>query len=118
MKQLTGTSKNYTDTDFPPNAKSLGEHHDSRGRKIVWKRISDITKNCVFFQSIDPNDIMQGNLGDCYFLSSISALAEVPDRIRKMFGSTEINPNGFYMVHVNLSGICREVVVDDYFPVF
>lgn len=60
---------------------------------------------------------MQGNLGDCYFLSSIAALAEVPDRIRKMFGKTDINPNGFYMVHVNLNGICREVIVDDYFPV-
>jgi hypothetical protein len=61
---------------------------------------------------------MQGNLGDCYFLSSIAALAEVPDRIRKIFGSTEMNPNGFYMAHINVSGICREVVVDDYFPVY
>ena len=30
---------------------------------------------------IEPNDIQQGNAGDCYFLAAISSLAEVPIRI-------------------------------------
>lgn len=37
------------------------------------------------FHNIDPNDILQGNLGDCYFLSSLSAMAEFPKRIEKLF---------------------------------
>jgi hypothetical protein len=28
-----------------------------------------------------PNDIQQGNIGDCYFLSSIAALADDEERI-------------------------------------
>lgn len=34
---------------------------------------------------IEPNDIKQGLLGDCYFLAGLSALAEVPERIRELF---------------------------------
>lgn len=41
----------------------------------------------VFYDSIDPSDIRQGLLGDCYFLSCLSVLAENPSRIKKLFVS-------------------------------
>jgi hypothetical protein len=37
------------------------------------------------FKTIDVDDIQQGSLGDCYILACISALAQEPRRIRKMF---------------------------------
>lgn len=41
---------------------------------------------------IHPSDITQGNLGDCYFLSALAAIARYdPDAIRKMIRP---NPNG------------------------
>lgn len=39
----------------------------------------------LFEGEIEPNDIKQGHLGDCYFLTSLSSLAEWPDRIRRLF---------------------------------
>ncbi len=33
-------------------------------------------KISVFKDSISPNNILQGGLGDCYFLGSLSAFAE------------------------------------------
>ena len=42
---------------------------------------------CLFDGGITPSDIKQGELGDCYFLSALSVLAEVPDRISKLFNT-------------------------------
>lgn len=43
-------------------------------------------KNPKLFQGkIEPNDIKQGDVGDCYFMAGLAALAENPQRIVKLF---------------------------------
>ena len=49
-------------------------------------------------EGVSPNDIKQGELGDCYFLSSVSVIAENPERIKKMFLVTEPNDQCVYAV--------------------
>lgn len=84
----------------------------------VWKRIPDVISNPHFVSGkIEPGDILQGSIGDCYFLSAISALAENDFRIKNLFPNLEINPHGIYMVRILYHGVLREVVVDDYIPV-
>lgn len=66
---------------------------------------------------IEPSDILQGSIGDYYFLSAISALAEYDFRIKNIFADLKINPQGIYMARILYQGAIREVVVDDYIPV-
>jgi hypothetical protein len=48
----------------------------------MWMRIRERYPNATLFGTkIQPNDIRQGELGDCYFLSAIAAFAEWPSRI-------------------------------------
>ena len=74
----------FTDKEFPPNDKSL--EFEIQGRKISWERAPIVVPDCVMVEDhITPSDIQQGNIGDCYFLSSIAALAEVEERISTIF---------------------------------
>ena len=71
----------WTDPVFPPVFSSLAKEDRnvddmSKFRKIEWKRISDIFTNPVMFdEGIDPGDVSQGQLGDCYFLAVLSSMA-------------------------------------------
>jgi hypothetical protein len=58
------------------------DKHTQRWEKLVWKRPSEVYgKDFRIFSNISPTDIKQGSCADCYFLSSISSLAEFPERI-------------------------------------
>jgi calpain-15 len=55
---------------------------------MTWKKARNVWAGSdISVATPEPWDIEQGELGDCYFLGSISALAEVPARIQKVFAS-------------------------------
>jgi calpain-15 len=63
-------------------------HTNRRWATYEWRRPSEIygpRGYSLYQDEIDPNDIKQGNCGDCYFLSSLASLAEEPKRIAKIF---------------------------------
>ena len=86
--------------------------------EYVWKRPKDVYGEGEFtlFNQINVDDIKQGKLGDCYFLSALSALAEYPDKIKSIFETKELNNAGIYSVIFYITGEKRVVTVDDYFP--
>lgn len=116
--------KNYVDQKFPPQFHSIwgfGEtnSYDKRNlQKLVWERPKAIFRNGykVFQDHVEPSDIVQGMLGDCYFLSAISAIAENENRIKRIFLQRQVTKSGAYCVALCLNGMWEEVVVDDYFP--
>lgn len=83
-----------------------------------WKRASEIYNPVyVFEDGVEPNDINQGQLGDCYYLAALSSLAEFPDRVQNMFVTKTINKAGIYMVNIFVNGQETPVIVDDHLPV-
>lgn len=72
----------------------------------------------IFDNKIEPADIAQGALGDCYFLSALSVLAEKPNRIRKLFVDENVNDHGVYGVWITKNGMRHQIVMDDYIPVY
>ena len=67
--------------------------------------------------SISPDDINQGSLGDCYFLAVLSSLAEFPKRVHELFETDEVNTVGIYEVKFYINGRRTSVIIDDYLPV-
>ena len=118
------TGEKFLDSEFPANAQSLIENWRAADaekqwswKKIVWKDIDEIYPQPIkVFNDITPGDILQGSLGDCYFLSTLSAMAEFPQRIQKLFETSEYEPSGCYKVKIMDMGVWKEYVLDDYFP--
>jgi calpain-15 len=85
---LQATGEQFTDLDFPADAKSLGKLSGVDPAKTRWLRVGQLLKAPVFVSdSIRPDDILQGSLGDCYFLSAMASLAEQDYRIKNIFAS-------------------------------
>ena len=71
----------------------------------------------IFPDQIDSSDILQGEIGDCYFVTCLVALAAKPDRIKKLFKTTIPNKSGCYVLNFCINGTWQDVVVDDFIPI-
>jgi calpain-15 len=93
----------------------------SHSKNDSWHKISDggyFRDNYSLFGSeyIRPEDIRQGEIGNCWYLSSITALAEYPGRIESTFLNKELSAAGVYGVQMYALGVPVTVMVDDYLP--
>eukprot|EP00397_Hematodinium_sp_SG-2012_P009950 GEMP01010050.1.p1 GENE.GEMP01010050.1~~GEMP01010050.1.p1 ORF type:complete len:722 (+),score=193.44 GEMP01010050.1:59-2224(+) len=125
----------FVDTEFPPNATSIGqvqeENPSSRLRiskekkdAIKWIRLPELVRltypgaeTVLFDDCIEPNDLTQGQVGDCWLLASIAGLAEFPSAVKNLFVD-EYNSEGKYAI--NLYDLATDkwecVVIDDSVP--
>eukprot|EP01107_Rhizomastix_libera_P015849 TRINITY_DN6229_c0_g1_i1.p1 TRINITY_DN6229_c0_g1~~TRINITY_DN6229_c0_g1_i1.p1 ORF type:complete len:679 (+),score=229.91 TRINITY_DN6229_c0_g1_i1:20-2056(+) len=121
----------WVDPDFPHENRSVGKPVSGG---VVWRRAAELGIDALFSSSsapaadsqkttlegdlnaIRPNDIIQGGLGDCYFLSSLSCIAEFPQRIATMFRKNKENKWGVYCVTIHIDGEETDIIVDDAFP--
>lgn len=112
----------FNDLEFPPNEKSIlgfknTPSYEGRIENLSWRRSNEyFSENAVVSDSMSPSDIYQGQLGDCYFLAAISALAEHPKRIQRLFLTKKNHGNGLFAVAMCINGVWEEVLVDDYAP--
>ena len=72
----------------------------------MWKRPHEVYTdgNIVVYDEPGPSDVKQGRCGDCYFLASVSAIAEKPGRIKNIFLTHEVNEAGCYAVTMFING--------------
>jgi hypothetical protein len=87
--------------------------------KFEWRRVSEIYENPqIFSEGVDPNDIKQGALGDCYFLAVLSSMAEHTEKIEDLFYTNKINDSGCYLVTFYINGVETPIIIDDYLPCY
>lgn len=116
----------FTDSAFPPNESSLGRV-DSGTQNVKWIRIQDLVvpngkdkgqQVNRLFDGIEPSDICQGALGDCWLLAAFAALTEKPFLIQNAFVTRSFNPRGKYIIRLFDTGEkkFKNIEVDDYVP--
>ena len=90
---------------------------------VRWTRAYDaFGDNYRLFgtEGITPYDVIQGAIGDCWFMSAASAMAEVPGRMEAIFlnksEDDRLNKAGVYAVNFYTLGVPHTVVIDDHLP--
>ena len=126
----------FTDSYFPAEFKSLIPLDEEKNiiipkdvnmeeisdwKDIKWARAEEIFKSLdfqVFIDNIEPNDILQGNIGNCYFLAAIASLADYgAELVTSRFLFHNRSNESCYGIYMRLAGIWKLVLLDDYFPV-
>lgn len=127
-------NNNFSDMLFPPNSISIYNdinetEFKKKYKQYSWIRLRDLDEfkklNILKFpedysndKDIICNDVIQGDLGDCYLLSSLSAISEYPKRILNIIDNESSLEKGYFIINTYLNGILKKVVIDDYFPCF
>jgi hypothetical protein len=74
----------------------------------------------LFRGGIDPLDICQGALGDCWLLAALATFAEVDNgrALQKLFLTKEKDPRGKYTIRLfdGMQGKWRDITIDDKVP--
>ena len=127
----------YTDPLFPPNKNSLlGLDSDNKPidpvayndipkninpEEIIFSRASEIFKEKkykLFSGLIEIDDVIQGEISDCYFLSSVTNLCKFPELILNLFKIKNVNEEGYYEIIFYIDGIKQIVIIDDFLPIY
>ncbi len=99
-----------SDQETPPN-------------RIQWLRPDQIVPEewaenvrtpWAVFRDPKPNDVLQGSLGDCWFITALSVLAEEPKYLMRVLITQQFNHEGIYCVRLCKGKLHREISNRDY----
>ena len=134
QKIISENSSSWIDPLFKPEKNSLCPCNSQGGwifpdkvtksdvqgwNNYIWLRPEEIydTKNYeIFHEGASVDDIIQGSLGDCYFLSVIGSLCNNIKLIEKLFYSLKKSKNNQYGINFYINGKWKLILIDDYFP--
>jgi hypothetical protein len=129
-------SNNFIDFEFPANKDSVFNSNkpfkfselflmqlNGFNSIIKWLRPHEIKVKqedrdyaLTLFADPNPDDVVQGGVGSCWFISSIASLAERPELLMNTTWPKIYNPSGFHQVRLCIRGRWIVVNIDDYLP--
>jgi len=116
----------WTDHTFPANESSIGLQKSRELGRIEWRRAGDLSdRPHLVTNGVGRHDVVQGKLGNCWFVAASSVLAGVPklwERVVPDSKDQDWDPNlpdrysGVFRFHFWRFGNWLEVLVDDLIP--
>jgi len=120
-QKLCGAGIEFVDPDFYPSVGALYQDADESTKineeQVMWRRSNDFCKNPAYFKDgIEPEDVQQGRLGNCWFCCSLASMSERPFLIERLFVTKSGGQEGIHVCNFWHNGVREEVILDDYFP--
>lgn len=106
----------FCDPQFPPSDSILPAR--IRDKVVAWKRPSELCKNAkLFIDGVEEGDVIQGALGDCWFLGALAVVATSAENFIEHLFVQQKPEEGCYQCKFFKNGKWESVVVDDRLPV-
>jgi calpain-15 len=96
---------------------SRGAIYTTRYSLMTWEFCGLNTGHVLVQNSFSPNDVRQGAIGNCWFLSALAVIAEKSYLIDHLLPHRNLNAAGCYQINLCLDGQWRPILVDSHFPV-
>ena len=114
---------------------AYSDHHGNlplapkqRKQLVKWARPDEFMSEPTVLQLVDCYSVKQTVVSDCSFVASIAISAQHQKRFKSKLitsliypqnrkGEPVYNPCGKYMIKLNINGVPRKVVVDDFLPI-
>mmetsp|Transcript_131796 Transcript_131796/g.409715 ORF Transcript_131796/g.409715 Transcript_131796/m.409715 type:complete len:577 (+) Transcript_131796:94-1824(+) len=130
-------SGRFVDESFPPGAASLGVPKPGRSflpeeklARVRWIRLPELLRMNGWlseselmgeprldWDSIEPSDLAQGWIGNCWFIASVAALAEFPGAVQRLFVEADAAAGRYVVRLYDMDRAAWEhVEVDDHIP--
>ncbi|XP_026142177.1 calpain-14-like [Carassius auratus] len=112
----------FVDNLFPPEMKSIGLGSLAREdlQRVVWRRPHELVPNPVYIvQGASRFDIIQGVLGNCWFLASVGALTSQKQIMKQVINEEQnfsVDYAGIFHFKFWRFGSWVDVVIDDKLP--
>jgi hypothetical protein len=95
----------------------VADHDDKIVSNIEWKRFtSDQGWKIVQSSGFKPDAVLQGSVGDCWFLSAVAVLAEREDIIKSIVIDNNLRSDGIQSFRLFIDGEFKTISVDQYLP--
>jgi hypothetical protein len=118
MCQRTNTK--FMDTMFVPDDTSLYKDRSTHDFKVAsWERAQNMYNYPLVYDPVlgtNADEVMQGGVGNCWFISLLSTIAERQDIASELVKPNTFSPWGVYSVKVVIDSKVYYVLVDDYLP--
>lgn len=102
---------------WDPNGSIGATGYRTRYSLLLWQHFGLENHCCLYQKSIDPSQVRQGAVGNCWFLSALAVVAEKPHLVRQLLPHDALNDLGCYQVNLCLDGKWTPVIVDSNLPV-
>ena len=118
----SASGRAWEDPSFPHSTASLfldpSQPSQPSWLEAEWRRVVEVFPSpTLFAPPLSSDDVQQGSLGNCWFLSALAVLTLHEQLVFARFLTPQLDREaGVYAVHFFRDGEERAVIVDDYIP--
>lgn len=110
----------FVDASYPPTMENLTPLKRENMNFISWFKLPNFFKDGKFclFNDFSLRKQVLRDRGYSHITDALNVLSVQPCLVIRLFEYTETNQKGIYSVWLNINGMWKEIIIDDYIPIF